>query len=302
MKLNLLPTYVGKERAARSAILLSVVLAAIGIGASVFMIISSREARRQSADRVIQIGPQAAQAVAESKKADLIIQNARVLILNTNLASAMDKHNYDYVDLYDQVRRYIPSFFRVTSMSATPAAETSVVTLTGTLQTQQQYADLMLALLRIPGATSVSRSNYQIVEKVVPPLVEGSQAGTPIERGQAPLPDDPLERMERYMSQTGTEGFLGVNNFGQADPTVRKGAMPNWSEVTVSVVVPKNIQTPNPRATLQGIGSAPGQGGAPAAGRPAGGGPAPAAAAPAGGPGASPGGAARGPDTGDEGR
>src|SRR5688572_31104310 len=154
MKLNLLPTYVGKERAARSAILMSCIFALAGIGAAIFMITSSREARRKAEEDMVSWQARAAAAVAESKKADLIVQNARVLILNTNLATAMNKHNFDYVDLYNTVRRYIPGFFRLTSMSAQPAGEDSVVTLQGVIQTQQQYADLMLALLRIPGAKS----------------------------------------------------------------------------------------------------------------------------------------------------
>ena len=288
MKLNLLPTYVGKERAARSAILLSLVLAVIGIGASVFMITSSREARRKAEEDMVSWQARAAAAVAESKKADLIVQNARVLILNTNLATAMNTHNFDYVDLYSTVRKYIPGFFRLTSMSAQPAGTDSVVTLQGVIQTQQQYADLMLALLRIPGAKSVTRSGYQIVEQIVPNLTEGSQNGRPILRGSAPIPDDPLERMDYLMNQPRRTGFLNQGGFGQDNPTQAKGAMPDWSSITVSVVVPKNIQTPNPRATLASIGSAtgnaPAQGG-PAGGPPIGPGPGrPVSGGPAGGP------------------
>src|SRR5690242_5602043 len=121
MKLNLLPTYVGKEKAAKSAIFLSIILAAAGIAASVFLITSSRDAKNQSAQRIVDSTPKAQQAVAVSKSADDVIKNASVLILNTNLAEAMDKHNTVYPDLYDNVRRYIPSFFRVTAMSAAPA-------------------------------------------------------------------------------------------------------------------------------------------------------------------------------------
>lgn len=292
MKLNLLPTYVGKEKAARSAILMSAVLAIAGIGASVFMITSSREARRKAEEDMISWQARAAAAVAESKKADLIVQNARVLILNTNLATAMNKHNFDYVDLYNTVRRYVPGFFRLTSMSAQPAGEDSVVTLQGVIQTQQQYADLMLALLRIPGAKTVSRSGYQIVEQIVPNLVEGSQNGRPIDRGSPPMPDDPLERMEWLRNQPRREGFLNQGNFGVDAPTTAKGAMPDWSLITVSVVVPKNIQTPNPRATLASIGSATGN--------------VPAPGTPASGPPVGPGGPGgppipgRGPDTGDD--
>jgi len=278
MKLNLLPTYVGKEKAVRSAIFLSFILAAAGVGAAVFMITSSEAEVTKSKQRMDDALPQAQAAVAEAKKADVIIQGARVLILNSNLAQAMDDHNYKYVDTYDKVRPYIPSYLRVTNMTAAPAGENTVVTLTGVLQTQQQYADTMLALLRIPGAISVSRGGYNIVEKVVPGLSEGSQNSIPIEPGAAPVPDDPLARMEYLMNQPRTQGFLDVGGFGTDVPNQTYGAMPNWSVVTFSVVFPGNIQTPNPRATLATVGAA----GAPAGGGAPGGGGPPAPAVPAG--------------------
>lgn len=266
MKLNLLPTYVGKEKAVRSAIFLSFILAAAGVGAAVFMITKSSAALKESEAYIAEQEPRQQAAVAEAKKADQVIQSARVLILNTNLAQAMDKHNYAYVDTFDKVLPYIPSFFRVTQMTASPAGEQTVVTLNGVLQTQQQYADLMLALLRIPGATTVSRQGFQIVEKVVPGLTEGSQNSIPIEPGQAPYPDDPLERMEYLMNLPRTEGFQDVGGFGSDVPNQTYGAMPGWSLVQVSVVLPGNIQTPNPNATIMTIGQA--GGGAPAGGVP----------------------------------
>lgn len=283
MKLNLLPTYVGKEKAARSAIFLSIIFAAIGIGAAVLLITSSKDAVARAKTRMDDAAPRAAQAVAVSKSADDVIKNASMLILNTNLAAEMDKHNAVYPDLYDKVRKYVPSFFRVTSMSAAPTGEDTTVTLQGVIETQQQYADLMMALMRIPGAKGVTRQNYTIIEKVVPPLSENSQKSEPVLRGTAPLPDDPIDRLNYYISQPKTEGFLNEGNFGSTDPTVTKGAMPNWSLITVTVVFPGNIQTPNPSATLDTLatgsagatpaamtGGGPGGGGAPA--RPGGGG------------------------------
>lgn len=255
MKLNLLPTYVGKEKAVRSAIFLSLILAAAGVGAAVFMITKSEDEKKKSEERMATALPQAQAAVAKAKEADGIISSARVLILNSNLAAAMDKHNYDYIDTYDKVRPYIPSFFRVTSMSAAPGGESTTVQLTGVIQTQQQYADLMLALLRIPGATTVSRQGYQIVEKVVPALTEGSQNSIPIEPGAAPVPDDRFDQLNYYMNQPRTSGFQGVGGFGSGATNQAYGAMPNWSLITVSVVIPGNIQTPNPEATLRTVTS-----------------------------------------------
>lgn len=278
MKLNLLPTYVSKEKAVRSAVFLSIILAAAGVGAAVFMITKSDDEVKTSADRMAAALPQAQAAVAKAKEADVIIQSARVLILNTNLAQAMDKHNHDYIDTYDKVRPYIPSFFRVTSMSAAPSGENTTVSLTGVIQTQQQYADLMLALLRIPGASTVSRQGYQIVEKVVPPLTEGSQNSIPIEPGAAPVPDDLFDRMNYLMNQPRTEGFLNQGNFGQDIPNATYGAMPDWSVITVSVVIPGNISTPNPRGTLATVGAGGGAPGGQVPGPAAGGGFVPPAA------------------------
>lgn len=276
MKLNLLPTYVGKEKAVRSAIFLSVIVAAVGIGAGVILITSSRKATRDARQQLEDSKAGAYAAAAEAKKADAIVQNARVLIGNTKLAEAMKAHNSDYIDLYDQVRRYIPSYFRVISMSATPNGANATVTLTGVLQTQQQYADMRLALLRIPGATTVSAQDYQIVEKVIPPLSEGYQNGLPVDANAAPMPDDQLDRMAYLMNQPRTEGFLNQGGFGVEDPTTAKGAMPEWSQVTFQVVVPKNLNTPDPQATLAAIGQAAGQTGGgtvPAGGPPGPGGP-----------------------------
>jgi hypothetical protein len=300
MKLNLLPTYVGKEKAVKSAVFLSVIIAAAGIGAAAFMIISSRDAVKTAKEAAVDAQAAASRAVAESKKGDLILANARVLILNTNLAEAMNKHNSAYPNLYNTVRRYIPSYFRLTSMSATPAGEQAVVTLQGVIQTQQQYADLMLALLRIPGASSVTRSGYNPVDKFVPSLSEGFQRAVPIRPDEEPVPDDPLARMDQLIAQGRVDRYLGVGGFGDDNANVAKGAMPDWSAITVSVVVPGNIQTPNPRATLATVGAAPapGTGGGGTGTQPAGGPPTGAGGPPpgAGGPGPIPG---RGGDVGD---
>ncbi|HRK21951.1 MAG TPA: hypothetical protein PLX06_09085, partial [Fimbriimonadaceae bacterium] len=63
MKLNLLPTYVGKEKAVRSAIFLSFILAAAGVGAAVFMITSSEAEVTKSKQRMDDALPQAQAAV-----------------------------------------------------------------------------------------------------------------------------------------------------------------------------------------------------------------------------------------------
>lgn len=253
MKLNLLPTYVSKEKQAKTGVILGLLIGVVGVAAAVGLIFISRSERDRSYTEMTELEPQHAQVVALAKSADTIIEKARPIILNINLAQAMNAHNTVYPDLYDEVRRYIPSFFRVTSMAATPSsAEVATVTLTGVLQTQQQYADLMLALLRIPGATSVTREGYQIVSPQVPPLTETDQNGRPLRPGEAPIPTDPQERLDYFIAQGTLSGFEAVGGFG-TEPG-RRGAMPLWSEITVSVVIPRAIMTPNPRATLSSGG------------------------------------------------
>lgn len=250
MKLNLLPTYVSKEKQAKTAWVLSSLLALASVAAAVGMVIFSRQIldKNKAMDEALQGDYDRVKALAA--KADTIIATAQPIILNTNLAQAMIAHNDVYPDLFDEVRQYIPPYFRLQSMAAVPnGPDSSTVTLQGVIQTQQQYADLMLSLLRIPGATSVSRDGYAIVSPRVPALSEIDQFGRPLRPGEGPVPTDPEERLAYYIGQGAITGFENAPGFGTGEPGLR-GAMPDWSQVTVSVVIPKNIQTPDPRATL----------------------------------------------------
>src|SRR5687768_10272598 len=151
MKLNLLPTYVSKEKQTKVAIVLSVLVALAGIGAAVYMIImpgGKINDLRTAIDGEKQVY---GVLVNQANQADQIIQQSQMVIRNINLANAMQAHNGDYPALYDEVTRYVPSFFRVISVSAQPSGDqNSVVTVTGVLKTYQQYADLMLAMLKDP--------------------------------------------------------------------------------------------------------------------------------------------------------
>src|SRR2546430_13626538 len=61
--------------------------------------------------------------------------------------------------LFPYTTLFRSQFFRINSITATPNdANTVTVTMNGVIHTAQEYADLMLALLRIPGAQAVSRS------------------------------------------------------------------------------------------------------------------------------------------------
>lgn len=278
MKLNLLPTYVSKEKQGRFAVLGSAVLAVVGLLAMLFLIRSSREAVQVQQDRINAAKPDADRAVAISKQADDVMNQARGLILNMNLADAMNAHSKVYPDLYDEVRKYIPSFYRISSLNAVPnGAESVTVTMTGYLSSFQQYADLMVALLRIPGATAVSRSGFQLNDPLVPNVVPEDKVGRPIKPGEPRIPDNPMDRLDLQIANAQLTGFVGAGGFGTTDRPIVRGAMPNQSTVTVAVVIAgKDIQTPDPRGTLAQASTL---WGAPAA-TPAGG-TAPAANAPA---------------------
>lgn len=275
MKLNLLPTYVSKGNQAKTATVVSVLLALLGVlGAVGLIFISKGQLRDARADAESKL-EQAARAVATSKQADVVVNDAQMIIRNINLADAMLKHSDVYPDLYRDLKPYIPGFFRVTQMSAAAnGPEMATVTLTGTLKTYQQYADLMIALYRIPGAVTVSRGGYNNVDPYIPNLTETDRYGRPIRPGQGNIPEDPYQRLAYFQAQGGVTGFTGEGGFGTGDTTQPRGAMPGYSLVTVSIVLPRNLQAPDPRATLQAqggaaAGAAPG-GVAPMGGRPGG--------------------------------
>ncbi|MFN3684802.1 MAG: hypothetical protein ACK41F_12845 [Fimbriimonadaceae bacterium] len=250
MKLNLLPPYVSKGKQSKVAIVLMVLILLLSVLASLGMMVVSKQAYEREKARADALEKPASDVVALSKLADTITASAQTVVLNVELAKAMQEHCSAYPDFYDSVRRYIPAFFRVTSMSASPMdAETVTLTLSGVLKTQEEYANLMLALNRIPNVRSVSRSGFQLVETYVPNLTQLDQTGRPIRQGEQPLPDDPLDRLQALISRGGRTDYVGVGNFGSGEPGLR-GAMPEWSQVTVTVVMPGKLQAPDVRGTL----------------------------------------------------
>jgi uncharacterized protein (UPF0333 family) len=275
MKLNLLPTHVSKEAQTRTAVIVSVLIAVVSIGLAVFLVMSSSSALEQAKSDALTWEQPAKDAVTMAKRADEIISNATILDRNVRLAQEMNKHNAVYVRLYREVLSYVPSYFRVTSIAAAPnGPQNCTVTMTGVIGSFQQYADLMLALLRIPDATNVGRNGYQVEDPYVPNLIESDQIGTPIRPGAVRIPSDPLLRLEQIVSgiyATDT-GYTGQGNFGTGLPGAR-GAAPGESQITVTVAINNRpLQTPNPRATMnQQTASAGGQPASqtpPAGGRP----------------------------------
>jgi len=256
MKLNLLPTTVSKGKQAKSGIVLSVLIALAGAGIAIFVSTSSGQAvQAAKADYDQSVGPAQA-AYEKSIEADAILNapSSVALIRDARLAEEMIKHNDVYPALYDSVKPYIPSFYRVNSMFATPTgAGSATITLVGTLKTYEQYADLMLAFSRYPGLVSIGRAGFQKDDDFVPNLTPDDQIGTPHKQSEGPVPEDKFARLTYFESQVQPQGYTGVGNFGSGTDSTR-GAMPEYSLVTVTLTVSKDLQVALPRTTLSSGG------------------------------------------------
>lgn len=271
MKLNLLPATINKGAAARNAWIATVFLTLAGVGVAAFMIISSKAELDSAKQQVVDAQPAAARANATSAAADTVIQQAGPFLQNTKVARAMLAHNAKYPNFYDKVRTWVPSFFRITEMRAVPAGpDSTMVTLTGTVDTYQQYSDLPLAFLRHSDITSVGRANYVLNIKQVPSLSSADQVGMPRRADEAPLPKDPLERLAYFESQVTSQDYLGVSNFGAASEDTRF-AMPNSSLVTIQLTVTHDLTVPDVRNSINkgGGGAATAVGGGMPTGMPA---------------------------------
>lgn len=204
MKLNLLPVTVSRGAKTRSAwVVTSLIIAGCAVGC--FLIITAGEGALKDANaELAQAQPDAVNALAMSNEADQKILEATPYLRNTGLAKSMLAHNRAYPDLYAKVFRYIPPFFRINSITATSAGpDTAQITMFGTLHSHQQYADLMLALLR-PGSDviSVSRSGFISEDLVVPPIDTTDQVGRAKKPNDPSIPSDPLESWIRLLIET----------------------------------------------------------------------------------------------------
>ena len=195
-------------------------------------------------------------AVKIAGEADAIMlkPELRQMVVNTSLAKSMIGASRLYPDLYDYVKPYIPRFFRITSLSATPIdAKSCAVNMTGVVKDATEYMDVSLGLLRIPGATSVARSGFQKEDIVIPALIEIDNTGRPRLLSKNPIPDDALDRLTYYTNESVPTGYLNSGNYGDLNPGVTKGVRPGESLITMTVTIPRNIQTPNPRATIMSL-------------------------------------------------
>jgi hypothetical protein len=257
MKLNLVPTSASRGAGARNGIILAVILVAAAVFMSAGLRQKSAQALSAAKDDVTKNVDTAAKAKTTGDEADTIIVRAQGPLLNLQLANAMDQHNDVYPKFYDSVIKYIPNYFRINSLRATPLDGNScTVTMTGVVASFQQYANLMLALLRIPGAQAVSRSGYQVNDMFVPNLIKDDQVGRAIMPGKPRLPENPVDRLDLLISSAGSTTFAGVGGFGSLDEPRVRGASPTESNIAVAVVLTQNLLTPNPRATLSGAAAA----------------------------------------------
>ncbi len=255
MKLNLLPTSVSKGKVTRTASVISILFVLIGVVLAVFLIKSSSDAVSRSETNIQAWNDAYTKTVDNSAKADKIIADAGGLIKNATLATAMLKHNEVFPNEYADMRRWIPPFYRIRSMTATPLDDTSyTMRLVGYLNSYQQYADLTLALMANPKAISVTRQGYVDRNMYIPAVNPIDQTGRPLKPGQPPIPDDPLARLQWYQNQAGGDSYSAVGNFG-TDATVTRTAMPDESEVTITMIMKGDLQVPNPSQTLGGIES-----------------------------------------------
>lgn len=117
-------------------------------------------------------------------QADEIIASAKIVLTNTALVGQIESANVAYPDLYDELLEYIPSFFRVRSLTASSSGENATIVIRGYLRTFQQYSDMMIALLRFPGALSVGRSGFGPVA----PGDEGPFGYNPDSADRGPIP------------------------------------------------------------------------------------------------------------------
>ncbi len=253
MKLNLLPADISRTGRSKSAWVLMGLISLVGIGAAFLLIFTSQKSLEKAKADAEQYKAAADEVARIASQADAqVTPQVTSIFRNVELVKAMNAHNRVYPDFYDQMLPSVPSFFRLTSIDARPVdQERCTVAMVGVLKTYQQYADVMLAFLRHPDAISITRSGFEARAPYVPQITEQDQQGVPIDPNRSQVPQDPLARLDYYIAQSAQEGYVGVSNFG-SEGTAARGPMPDYSQVTINLVMKHNLQAPDPIATLRG--------------------------------------------------
>lgn len=255
MKLNLLPTHAAKGRGNGIAWVICIIMIVASAGAAILMGQTSKKKIDFWTQKAEEVKPAYDAAMAVSGYAEDVVNKSKGVIVNAALAKAMLAHNSAYPAFYDKLMPYIPSFFRINQITAVPvSADTVSVTLRGVIQTREQYANIMLAFNRIPDIQTVTRSGFSIVDQYIPNLIQTDQTGRPITTQETNIPDDPMQRLQYFIARGSVTGYQQTGNFGSGQPGYR-GAMPKWSEITISLVMPGKLQAPDPKATLNAVSS-----------------------------------------------
>ncbi len=185
MKLNLVPKTVAKGVAARNALILTIVAVVLNLILAFFSHLSHTARLQEWKTAYEQKRVEAQKVVETANKADEVIRDATIILTNTSLVNEIRRANVAYPDLYDEIREYIPFFFRVRRMEAASSGPgTATVTITGYLKTFEQYSDIMIALLRYPKAIGVGRAGFN----PVPPDQEGPFGYSPDVPFRGPAP------------------------------------------------------------------------------------------------------------------
>jgi hypothetical protein len=257
MKLNLLPTYVGKGRQMTVFVILGLMIMAASAGITTYMISDADRQLAKAKAESTTYDADVQKAMDYADKAQPILTSLGTVVRNKDLATAMLDHSEVFPKFYDLMRPYIPDFFRVTSMQATPVdAQTVNLRVVGVLKTEEQYRDLMLALLRIDGAQTVSRSPFTSKFSVLPGVTEADQNPTAPAPGEPALPKDQLDRLNALIATGAPRPFVAAPGYGDAPG--ERGPMPDYQQITVTILLKDpnpalqayNLMTPNPSATL----------------------------------------------------
>lgn len=267
MKLNLLPGSVSKAQGSKASFVLMIVIIALASGFTFLMINKSKDTLSSALDQLPPEEAKVKKVLAISQSADAIIAQVGPMDRNLKLVKAMEEHNTVYTSLYRNILSYVPDFYRITNLTATPTGESCTINMTGVLKTETQYADLAISLFRIPNVTAVTRAGYNYERDFIPNLNLNDQEGERIKQGETNLPSDPIDNMNAMIQRAANKprGFLNQGQFGTGEGP--RGAMPKWSTVNITLLLTKNIQTPDPRSTIeqQVVTGAPGTVGRPGA-------------------------------------
>ncbi len=161
MKLNLIPKTAAKGAASKTIFVVALAAVLVSLVAA-FMYNQSLQMTLQSwKDDTAQMKVSADEVVRATKEADEIVAKAQIVLTNKALYDQIVASNTAYPDAYDEVKEYIPSFFRVRTFNAQSTGErTSVMTISGYLRSFQQYSDVMIALLRCPSVVQIGRNGF----------------------------------------------------------------------------------------------------------------------------------------------